>query len=171
MRFAIESYWDGQPAPASEHCEIQLTVGLEQIELRVDAPLFGDPSPKEEPGRVDGLWEYEVVELFLLGSEKRYLEIELGPFGHYLVLQLAGERVVVEDRLDIHYEVRRHEGRWTGLARLPRELAPAELLRANAYAIRGQGDQRRYLAWRPVPGEAPDFHRLECFGVLPPPSA
>ena len=32
-----------------------------------------------------GLWDYEVVELFLLNSDtEEYLELEFGPHGHYL---------------------------------------------------------------------------------------
>jgi len=37
----------------------------------------------------------------------------------------------------------------------------------NAYAIHGQGSERRYLAAHAVRGAAPDFHRLECFAALP----
>jgi len=33
----------------------------------------------------------------------------------------------------------------------------------NAFAIHGIGDERRFLAWVPVPGSAPDFHRLHHF--------
>lgn len=33
-------------------------------------------------------------------------------------------------------------------------------------AVYGLGEGRRYLAAFPVPGSAPDFHRLEYFGVL-----
>ncbi len=39
--------------------------------------------------------------------------------------------------------------------------------RANLYAIHGVGTARRHLAMTPVPGEAPDFHRLEYFARLP----
>jgi hypothetical protein len=35
--------------------------------------------------------------------------------------------------------------------------------RLNAFAMHGLGLRRRYLAMEPVPGEAPDFHRLEHF--------
>jgi len=46
--------------------------------IDVDAPLYNDPkSPTAQPGPVDGLWDYEVVEVFLLGSEQRYLEVEV----------------------------------------------------------------------------------------------
>jgi hypothetical protein len=50
-----------------------------------------------------------------------------------------------------------------GTAWLPRALLPPPPHRINAYSIHGAGDARRYLAWEPVPGEVPDFHRLERF--------
>ena len=37
---------------------------------------------------------------------------------------------------------------------------------ANAYTISGIGAERGYAAACPVPGGAPDFHRLECFAPL-----
>ncbi|MBY0399504.1 hypothetical protein K2X89_04365, partial [Myxococcota bacterium] len=53
--------------------------------------------------------------------------------------------------------------RWRGRARVPLDFLPTGLCSANAYAIHGVGDARRYLAWHPVPGPQPDFHRLELF--------
>jgi hypothetical protein len=167
VRFAIEHHWDGRVADPADHTYVDLSLGESFIEVRVDAPFSGDPAPAKPAGRVDGLWRYEVVELFLLGSAERYLEIELGPHGHHLLLKLRGQRVVVDEPCPVDYTAQLRDGRWVGHARLARDVAPDPIERANAYAIRGEGGERRYLAWRPVPGPAPDFHRLACFGVLP----
>jgi hypothetical protein len=43
---------------------------------------------------------------------------------------------------------------------------PPGLGRVNAYAIHGQGANRRYLAAYSVGGTAPDFHRLDRFVPL-----
>lgn len=57
--------------------------------IKVEAPYFDNPKP---PGGVRGqsfyqLWDYEVVEAFFLDSKsQKYLEIELGPHGQYLVM-------------------------------------------------------------------------------------
>lgn len=40
---------------------------------------------------------------------------------------------------------------------------PPGITKFNAYAIHGVGDDRKYEALFPVPGEFPDFHRLEHF--------
>jgi len=42
-----------------------------------------------------------VVEAFFLGTDDRYLEVEVGPHGHYLVLQLHGSRNLVRDHVPI----------------------------------------------------------------------
>lgn len=103
------------------------------------------------------------MELFILGSEERYLEVELGPHGHYLVLALAGRRNVVKSGLQLDYEASLEDARWRGRARIPWAFLPPAPSRCNAYHIHGVGSARRYLAAFPVPGERPDFHRLDCF--------
>jgi len=106
------------------------------------------------------------VELFLLGADDRYLEVELGPHGHYLVIELCGYRNRTRQHLPIRYQAARHGGRWRGQAQVPHALVPAGLARANAYSIHGTGAMRRFLACFAVPGPAPDFHRLERFGPI-----
>lgn len=145
---------------------VEVVPGEERWEIRVDAPLHGDPLPPGPAGPTAELWEYEVVELFLAGPGERYLEIELGPGGHHLVLRLEGNRQVVEERLPMDFQVRMSDHRWMGRAWVPTGWLPPGPWRTNAYAIHGVGSQRRYLAAFPVPGEAPDFHRLECMEAL-----
>ena len=73
------------------------------------------------------------------------------------------------DRLAIAFMAAIDAGRWRGEARVPARLVPAGVSRWNAYALHGLGAARRYLAHAPVPGDAPDFHRLGCFVPLPAP--
>ena len=134
------------------------------LSIAVNAPFHGDPPPASPPGATDRLWEHEVVELFLLGADERYLEVELGPHGHHLVLRLHGRRSIEQQGMAIAYEARLRGARWSGRALVPAAWLPAGLDRCNAYAIHGAGPARRHLAAFPVPGREPDFHRLECFG-------
>jgi hypothetical protein len=120
-------------------------------------------------GSTPGLWDFEVVELFICGPGERYTEIEVGPRGHYLVLRLDGVRCPVEQGLALQVETAVSQQRWRGRIVIPRNLLPDGPHRINAYAIHGVGEERRFLAAFPVPGDAPDFHRLDAFEpvVLP----
>jgi hypothetical protein len=163
VRFDIASTWDGGSIPDSER--ITLTAWFEEhaLHLSVDAPYHGDSAPGLPPGPTPKLWNYEVVEFFLVGGQGHYTEIEMGPHGHHLVLKLSGPREVVADSLPLKYEARIEGVRWTATASLSMDHLPAGPYRANACAIHGQGETRRYLSAVPLPGPAPDFHRLELF--------
>lgn len=166
LRFELRCAWDGSPLRADESASIELEVRPQEVTLRIEAAFHGDPAPPAPPGRLDGLWDFEVVEVFLLGADERYLELEFGPHGHWLGLRLAGRRCIIDDRVPIDFETRFTPSGWTGHARLGPEALPEGLTAANGYAIHGAGPARRHLAMYPVPGPTPDFHRLECFGPL-----
>ncbi len=165
-QLVVACTWDGVPVGPDEHATLELQLEGEELRVRVEAPFHGDPAPHGPPGPCDGLWEYEAVELFLLGADERYLELELGPFGHHLLLELHGARRRVAGPLALDYAAERRGARWSGRARLPRARLPRDLHAANAYALHGIGAERRYLAAQPVGGAAPDFHRLERFAPL-----
>lgn len=133
------------------------------LEVHIDAPWHGDPAPEGDPGPRPALWNHEVVELFVVGPGERYLELEFGPHGHHLALRLEGVRQPVESAMPLEYTAERHNGRWRGVARVPAAWLPPGPHTANAYAIHGVGEARRYLAHTAVPGPAPDFHRLAYF--------
>ena len=177
--------WDGEPVPADEVAMVSVAnTGPEapagSLIVRVDAPFHGDPAPPGAPGPTPGLWEFEVVELFIaesgadsapdspLNDEVRYLEIELSPHGHHLVLRLRAVRQVVEQGLELEYraEIDASTGRWTGEAVVPGAWLPPAPHRVNAFAIHRQGNGRRYLAWSPLPGPKPDFHQPARFPLV-----
>jgi hypothetical protein len=166
--------WDGRPVPVDHHARFELELTDDALCLKLDAPWFDDPLPAALPGSVERLWEYEVAELFIAGAgdddSVAYLELELGPGGHYLVLQLDGVRRVRRSGLPIEYRVLERvpgspdgPGRYRAEVRVPREYLPATACRANAYLIHGVGDARCYHAHAPVPGAAPDFHQPARF--------
>ena len=166
QHWRIDRLWNGDAAEPDEWVVVDFTRHDQCLRLQVDAPYYGDAPPTLEPGPLDGLWEHEVVELFLLAEPDRYLEIELGPHGHYWVLKLAGRRQVQQARLPIRYQAEIKGHRWQARGEIPWAYLPEGVCRGNAYAIHGEGTQRRYLAYYPVPSPVPDFHRLEHFGPL-----
>ncbi len=162
--FDVSFTWDGSPVADDERVSVQIDGERDALVISVAAPFHDDPAPPGT-GSLDGLWEHEVVELFLVGAGEEYVEIELGPSGHFLVLRLRGARNPVERSIPITYSADIRGARWTGVARVPRGLLPAGPYRANAFAIHGVGT-RRYLCATPLPGPRPDFHQPARFPAV-----
>lgn len=167
MELEIASLWDGRPARRDERVRVTAAVEGGDLVIGIDAPHHGDPPPPAAPGRREGLWEYEVVELFLAERSGRYLELEFGPAGHWLALAFAAPRRRERDDIAVAYAARTAAGRWRGRARVAAADLPATPWTLNAYAVHGVGAARRYLAWAPVPGAEPDFHRPDRFRAFP----
>lgn len=169
MEFAINKTWNGKSVPVNDEIKIRITSMPDGIKLEVDVPFYDDPKPSAPAGRFDGLWDFEVVEVFLLGSNNNYLEIELGPHGHYLVYYLEGFRNVTKNALSLENytaQITDNGKRWKGEAKVSLTHLPPNVNKFNAFAIHGVDTERTYLALFPVQdGEfnVPDFHRLEVF--------
>jgi len=163
----IEAEWHGGAVGPEHWITIHMLDMEPGIQLRITAPFYGDPAPPTTPvGPTDGLWEFEVVEVFIAGPGEQYLEIELSPTGHYLVLELNGIRRPVRTLLPIDFRAEVVGDQWTGVANIPQDLLPSGPLRFNATAIHGAGTARTYLSAVPLPGPQPDFHQVNCFRAL-----
>ncbi|MEM6927535.1 MAG: hypothetical protein AAF602_11440 [Myxococcota bacterium] len=167
IELAIDRTWDGTPISDAERAVLRLAIEGDDLVIDVDAPFHGDPKPAGPVGPTDRLWEHEVVELFVVGDQETYTEIELSPHGHHWVLRLEGIRQAVEKGVDITFTPRIAGDRWTGRARVALGHLPPVRRTANAFRIAGVGPERRFFAWRAVPGDGPNFHRLEHFGPWP----
>lgn len=125
-----------------------------------------DPDPARVPAappgsRVDDLWHYDVAECFLVGEGGRYLEVEVGPGGHFLLLSFDAPRRRCDEHVGLAppVEARIGAGGWRAAIEIPRAIVPAGLRALNAFVCaRG-----RLLAHHPLPGEPPDFHQPERF--------
>jgi hypothetical protein len=142
---------------------VELSASDEGLELVASLPHQPEPRiPRAPRGtRVADLWEYDVVECFLAGEGGRYLEVELGAGGHFLVLSFSAPRV----RSDSHEALRpsldfASDARgWRARIRLDWTLVPRGLSALDAFAIAGG----HHLAFAPLPGPAPDFHQPARF--------
>jgi hypothetical protein len=165
LTLPIAHTWDGAAIP--DRAVVQLAETPEGLLLRSWSPWRGDPAPSGAPGPTDRLWEHEVVELFLIGPGLAYLEVEVGAYGHHLVLDLADVRSPRRTHLPLDLAVRRFGAdAFAAEATLPAAWLPAKPWRANAYRIHGPPDGRRYLAHAPLPGPAPDFHQPHRFPTV-----
>lgn len=159
----LKQTWDGRPIPPSEQISLFFSCDAKRFTLRITAPFFNDNAPATAPGFTDTLWEYEVVELFLLDRYGHYLEIELGPHGHYLLYLLSDVRVVSRTIEPLSVACCIEAGFWRGEMTIACVDIPQDIVAVNGYGIHGQGQNRRYVAGNPVRGESPDFHQLGAF--------
>ncbi|XP_074651960.1 UPF0462 protein C4orf33 homolog [Tubulanus polymorphus] len=172
FKFTIDKQWDSTDVNHDKRVEISLEPSTDNnsgsLIIKITAPFFDDPArPDGEPGEpFPQLWDYEVVEVFFLGDDEKYLEVELSPHGQHLVLLLNGCRKCFKDQLSLKYTARIDGTQWSGEAVLPADYFPPNVSKLNAYAIYGSGNNRQYEALYPVPKDLfsqPDFHRLEYF--------
>ncbi len=165
MKLDITRKWNGKLLSRQEHVEVSLRKVQGGAAITIRAPFYGDPAPKTPPGSVDGLWEFEVVELFIAGpgSPVLYTEIEVGPAGHYLVISLNGVRQPTASGLPIQVEAAIDGDVWHATATIDDSVLPAQPWRVNATAIHGLGQSRVYASTAVLPGDAPDFHQPDAF--------
>lgn len=165
-RFEIGREWSGEALGDG------FVVEVHPGGVRVDAPFFGEDRRPEGVGVCGRLWEHEVVEVFLAEEGGRYVEIEVGPFGHWLALAFDGYRqggevhgVVNSMNVEI-----RGEGRWRGELSFEPGWWTGVLARSvvgNAFAIHTVGGRRRHCAaFLPGDGSRPDFHRRDTYRAL-----
>jgi hypothetical protein len=159
LRLPIERQWNGAPGGAVR-ASLEISIVGAALELRSELRQPGPPRiPDARPGtRVANLWEYDVVECFLLGAGGRYLELELGVGGHFLALSFGARRVRSDEHRALTPWMDHHRGadgsRLTAL-RVPLAILPPAVCAIGAFASAGG----LLLAHRPVPGPAPDFHQ------------
>lgn len=167
--FSINSEWNGAPI---NHAPIVFQISAQDsrnVLVSVSGPFFNDPGPPPcaAGSACDGLWNYEVAEVFFLGKNEKYLEVELSPHGQHLLLLLNGVRKPFLDKVPIEYtaKIDRTKNTWNGTAIIPIDYLPPHVGRINAYAIHGSGVNRRYESLYPASADVsdPDFHRLEFF--------
>jgi len=165
LYFEIDKLWDGRLcANEALHAEVWITKREAGLEVRVHAPQLSNQRIPDAPHdtRVDGLWDYDVVELFFVGDDGTYTEVELGPGGNYLVLQFDGIRHRSNDWEGREFDHRNSTstpGTWQSIIQLPWDTLPRHIVRANAFLVM----DGKYLAWNPIPGDKPDFHQPDTF--------
>lgn len=126
---------------------VTLTLQERGLVFEMWAPWWQNPAPSSAPSSLWGLWEHEVLEVFIVG-DSGYLELEVGPHGHHLLLSLSAPREVsqVHETLDVHCErqddsdledsgLEYHDD--THRAEQHKHLTPASLSPSKSWSSRG----------------------------------
>jgi uncharacterized protein (DUF362 family) len=128
-----------------------------------------------------GLYNEDCVELFLgvePATPRHYVEIELGPLGHFFDIEVdrtpgsarPRENTAWSGGLTIgtsHDGPRKHATIEVAITapEIVRALVPGARVALGLFRMEGKGP-RHYLAWSPPRTEKPDFHVPEAFGSL-----
>lgn len=125
---------------------------------------------------VEGLWEEDVAELFLLDEDGvSYQEFNISPCGAWWSQRFSDIRIPDE----AHYQHPKgfvplcqiRENSWeAGFFLSFHELSVKNRLRdgckANVNVILGSGKARQYYSLAALPGDTPDFHQPQAFEVV-----
>lgn len=168
LNLEVERRWNGDDCPDKTiRGEFQVERIDQGLLITAKAPKFSvEHQPNVPTGtRFDGLWEFDVLEIFFVGEGEKYLEIELGTAGHYLVLSFDGIRRRVNDFYDKSFDhnfVRNDDGSTVSTILIPNDILPPVITRANAFVIGGQ----EFLAYAQLPGEKENFHQPQAFPAM-----
>ena len=175
---AIDSYWNGEPAPSGRRAEARLLWSETSLYLRFEArqtePLFVNSEPQTSEKTME-LWERDVCELFLAPdgrNRRRYFEFEIAPTGEWLDLVLDWMKDDPKDwdlmsgmeaysRIEEKKVTMMMKIPWTGFGVKPK---PGDVWLGNLFRCVGSGATRGYLAWSPTMTAEPQFHVPEKFG-------
>lgn len=189
MDLKISKQWDGSEPNEllSSRYNVRLEILRGDLRFIIDAPFFDDvPVPEELPGRCPGLYKYECVEIFISSGdasfqgrerETPYLEIEVGPHGHYYMLSFLGEQLWESQDDELSFEespeivIDRSNKRWRAKGSIPFYLLPEPgsdmadplklVWKINCVAIHGQSPNREFLSQNILP--SCNFHQLGYF--------
>jgi len=204
--YSIEKCWDG--TETEHNYKLKLSIVSGDLAFFVDAPFFNDAAPPEEDGdpyavlarsageevgkRHIQLAQYECVSIFIATGavedvpleNQEYIEILLGPHGHYLISGFNGQG---DESGDQHmlFEVQpvvtinQEAKRWQVKASVPFFFLPAPGNDPNdalclkwrfnfcaAHDLPGTVEGREYLSHATLLGNVPNFHQLVSFVPL-----
>lgn len=172
--FVLQAYPD---LPAPDGVRISGVVRREgpflHLEWRLDAPegTVAVPGSASSPERRRDLWEATCFEFFLASPGRPgYWEFNLAPSGHWNVFRFEGYRTGMADASAFQalpFHVSREAGGCTASARIDLSAlglaADAWSLAVSTVVAEHAG---RVTYWALAhPGDAPDFHHPDAFGL------
>lgn len=165
LTLTVDRLWNGDVCP-DEHVWAVLELSAEQTGLRVkvESPILSEQKiPLDVPvgSRVDELWNFDVVELFLVGPGHRYFELELGAGGHFLALSFDRIRHRSNEHKTFEPIINHHktETNWVSELIIPWTLIPENIRALNTFVYAAG----QFLSMSPLPGDKPDFHQPDFY--------
>lgn len=150
-----------------------LSAGRDGLSIKFEVPIREGAytsSSFESEYKNWGLWEYDVVEVFLTREATGipYLEIQVSPLNQKFALLVKAPREETEypEELPFKSSVKLLSKKWTAEIEVPWSSMPGEdsFVRGNLHAILGKN--RNHFSLGLNEDEKPDFHRPDLFKFL-----
>ncbi len=165
VSLSVTHQWNGDAATDERvRADVWLSQAREGLLVRVESPVLHEQRVPDAPmgARVEGLWEFDVVEVFLVGPGHEYLEIELGAGGHWLVLGFdrIRHRSNAYETFSPIVRYRKTETKtWVSEIVIPWNMVPENLRALNAFVIAAG----QFMAHSVLPGVEADFHQPDYY--------
>ncbi|KAK8787472.1 hypothetical protein V5799_022754, partial [Amblyomma americanum] len=171
--FKISKSCNGSEVPGQPYLFHLAMVEEDELPLEMKGAFYDDTC--QPPGPAGGssiyLKDYEVFQIAFLGADGYYTQVDVGPYGHYLVTlgNVAGSVIKMDLTLSYAANVDRYRSLWRASVRIPVGHLPPGAHSLNAWARYGRTSDRRELAlYPPPPGSAcsVDSTTVKTFGEL-----
>ena len=112
-----------------------------------------------------GLWDFDVVEIFIKRSGEHYLELQCSPLGQTvaLLIEKPREKHVIPKTLPVNF-TSNIDTEWKTKISIPLDFIPGDgaSIFGGCFACLGE-NPREYYSLNPNPEKSADFHRPELF--------
>jgi hypothetical protein len=165
----VQNDWAGLSMPGAFRWS--LAQDPERLWVSLELPVRPPSEQKHELGDfVEGLWEADVVELFLMSPSGRYQEWNVSPDGAWWAMSFVGyrQRDSRSTRPEgVVVEVFHDEESWRAVLSVPRSALPEPLTESTRVHVSGiihrPDGSSSYLSSAGSPAFEPDFHDSRCF--------
>ncbi|XP_077553381.1 UPF0462 protein C4orf33 homolog [Haemaphysalis longicornis] len=173
LYYKLSKSCNGSELPGQPYLFHLAMVEKDEIPLEMKAAFFDDVC--QPPGPAGGssvyLSQYEVFQIAFVGTEGYYTQLEIGPYGHYLVIlgSVSGSFLKMDLTVSYAANVDRYRSLWRASLKIPVSYLPPGLKSMNAWAQHGRPSERRVLALYPPPAGSPckvDSMTVKTFGEI-----
>ncbi|XP_054922797.1 uncharacterized protein [Dermacentor andersoni] len=173
LYFKISKSCNGSEVPGQPYLFHLAMAEGDEIPLEMKAAFFDDTCQPPGPAGSSSVYlrEYEVFQVAFVGTDGYYTQVDVGPYGHYLVTlgNIAGSTLKMDLTLSYATNVDRYRSTWRASVRIPVAYLPPGVATLNAWARHGRPSARRELALYPPPPGSPcklDSTAVKTFGEL-----
>ena len=163
----VISCWRGDPLPRN----FSWCVALDPTNLWFYGSLPGGEvtlTGSSHGSVVEGLWEADVLELFIKDPSGEYFEFNVSPQGAWWATRLSSYRIRAKDFVlprVLSVETTKGDGEWSSVVSIDRSSLPWDVGNEASMHVSGISHRggARYLSSNRVIGVEPDFHHRDAF--------